>query len=225
MLSRGSSHPDTALDDTVNLTVPFMYAVFLIVILHIAVSRLIRQCTDGSRAEGLAFSEDNLRIVMSLTLVLAGEVQVDIRLLVSLESQECLKGDVEAILCERMAADRTLLILHITSGHTGILLHFLRIKIVIMAVGTVIMRTQGVNLRDTGHVRDKGRSYRTTGTYEIPVLVGLPHQFLRNDVHNGETVGNDGVQLPLQTLRNDRRQVVTVDHVSPVVTDLPQIPV
>ena len=74
MLSRGSSHPDTALDDTVNLTVPFMYAVFLVVILHIAICRLIGQRTDGSGPEGLAFAEDNLRIVVGLTLILTGEV-------------------------------------------------------------------------------------------------------------------------------------------------------
>ena len=57
-----------------DLTVSFMYAVFLIVILHIAISRLIGQRTDGSRPEGLAFAEDNLPIVMGLTLVLTGEV-------------------------------------------------------------------------------------------------------------------------------------------------------
>lgn len=35
---------------------------------------------------------------MRFTLVLTGEVQVDIRLLISLESKECLKRDIKSVL-------------------------------------------------------------------------------------------------------------------------------
>ena len=75
-----------------------LLASLLIIILHITESRLVRQRTDGSRPEGLAFSENNLRIAVGLTLIVAGEVQVDIRLLVSLKSQEGLKGNIKAVL-------------------------------------------------------------------------------------------------------------------------------
>ena len=44
------------------------------------------------------FAKDNLRVIVRLTLVLAGEVQVDIRLLISLKAQEGLKRDIKALL-------------------------------------------------------------------------------------------------------------------------------
>ena len=43
------------------------------------------------RDRGLSVTENNLTVRMRFTLVLTGEVQVDIRLLISLESKECLK--------------------------------------------------------------------------------------------------------------------------------------
>ncbi len=64
------------------------------------------------------------------------------------------------------------------------------------------MGAQGIYLRDSRHSGHKGRSYGSTGTYQIPVLVGLPHQFLCNDVHYGKSIGDNGVQFPLQPCRS-----------------------
>ena len=193
MLARGSSNPHTALDNPVNLTVALPVSPLLIVILHIAVSRLVRQRTDGARPVGLSFSKDNLRVVVGLTLVLTGEVQVDIRLLVSLEAQEGLKGDIVPVLHKRLPADRTQLIRHITAGHTGEFLHVLRVKVGVMTFGTVVMGTQRVYLGDTGHGSHKGGAHRTSGTNQIAVLIGLPHQLLGDDIHHGESVADDGI--------------------------------
>ena len=71
VLSRGSSYADTALYNTVDFTRSFMLAAFLIIILDIAICRLIRQCTNRSRTEGLTLSEDNFGIFMCLTLILS----------------------------------------------------------------------------------------------------------------------------------------------------------
>ena len=51
-----------------------LVAPLLIVIFYITECRFIRQGTDGSRTEGLSLSEDNLRVIVRLTLVLTGEV-------------------------------------------------------------------------------------------------------------------------------------------------------
>ena len=141
MLSRGTPHAHTALDDPVDLTVPFPVPALFIIVFHITISCLIRQRTDGSRPEGLSLSENNLRIIVGMALVLTGEVQVDIRLLISLKSKERLKWNVVSVLFQHGPTHRAFLIRHITSGHTGVFLYLFRIKIGIMAFGAVIMRT------------------------------------------------------------------------------------
>ena len=54
----------------------------LIVLFNIAKRRFIRNRADGTRAEGMPRPENHLRVLMRLALVLAGEIQVDIRFLV-----------------------------------------------------------------------------------------------------------------------------------------------
>ena len=74
MLSGGTAHAYTALNNPVDLAVSLAGSPFLIVFLYITESRFIRQCTNGSCTEGLALAEDNLRVVVGLALVLTGEV-------------------------------------------------------------------------------------------------------------------------------------------------------
>ena len=98
VLARGPADADAALHNAVDLAVALGLSMFLVIIFHVAVGRLIRQGADGARPEGLSFSENDFRVIVGLALVLSGEIQVDIRLLVSLKSQEGLKGDIKAIL-------------------------------------------------------------------------------------------------------------------------------
>ena len=84
------------------------------------------------------------------------------------------------------------------------------------------MRTQWINLCDTGHGSHKGTSDRTTGAHQIAVLIGLPHQLLCDDVHDGKAVGNDGIQFTLQTLLHDLRQRIPVHLVGLIVADIPE---
>ena len=74
MLSGGTPHTDTPLYNAVNLTVSLVNTALLVVALYKTERCLVRQGTNSSRAEGLSFSEDNLRVIVSLTLVLTGEV-------------------------------------------------------------------------------------------------------------------------------------------------------
>ena len=74
------------------------------VVLDIAISCFVCHCRDGTGLIGLSVAENDFRIFVGLTLVFTGEVQVDIRLLVTLEAQEGLEGDVKAVLLEFSAA-------------------------------------------------------------------------------------------------------------------------
>ena len=191
MLPRTSSDTRTARHKAVDLARPFPLSMILIIILHIAESRLIRQRSDRSRTVSLSVTENNFRIFMRLTLILSGKIQIDIRLLVPLKPEKRFKRNIEPFLLQRRSADRTILIRHIASGTAAESLNFFGIKIIIMAFGTQIMGTQGINFRNTRHIRHKRRTDGTSGTYQITVLDRFPYQFLRNNVHDRKTVGYD----------------------------------
>ena len=159
---------------------------------------------------------------MSLGLVLTGEIQVDIRLLVSLESQERLKRNIKSVFMELFSAHRAQLVRHIDSRLTGIGLNLITVKVHIMAFAAIIMGAQGVNLRDSRHSRHKGASYGSTGAYQVSILHRLPYQLLRNDVHYGKSVFDNGVQFLLQSCLYDLWQIGSIDLMGPVVTDLRQ---
>ena len=91
-----------------------------------------------------------------------------------------------------------------------------------MAVCTVIVRTQRIYLCDTRHSSHEGGSHRTSRAHQIAVLIGLPHQLLGDDIHHRKAVGDNGVQLPLQTLHHDLRELLPVHLMGPVVADVPE---
>ncbi len=123
MLSCGAPYPDTALHQSVNLRIPLGNAPLLVIFLHHAEGGFVRQRADGAGLEGIAVAEDHTRVGVRLRLVFAGEVQIDIRLLVAVEAQEGFKGNIKAPAVEFRAALRALLRRHVAARHTGILLH------------------------------------------------------------------------------------------------------
>ena len=97
VLPCSSADTCTALHDPVDLTVPLAGAALFIVFFYIAKCCLVCQRTDGSRPEGLTCTEDNFCIFVCLGLIITGEIQVDIRFLVSLETKEGLEGNVKSL--------------------------------------------------------------------------------------------------------------------------------
>ena len=187
--------PDSSasLYNSINLAVTFMHAALFKIVLHITECSLLRKGTDGSCFEGLAFAKDNLCVSVGICLVFTGEVKVNIRLFISLESKKSFERDIKSFFLHLCSALRANLVRHIASCHTCIFLYFRRIKITVFAVRirAEIMRWQRIYLCDTGHGRCQRRSYRSSGTYQISVLIGLPYQLLGNDIHYGISVGND----------------------------------
>ena len=225
MLARSTTDAGATLHNTVDLTVTLVLSPLFIIILHITKCGLFRKGTNGSCLECLAFSEDNLRIPVSIGLVFSGKVQVDIRLLISFETKECLKRDIKSFFVHLGATFRADLIRHVTPCHTCVFFYLRRIKIAVFTVRirTEIMRRQRIYLRDTGHSRCQGRTYRTSGTYQITILIGFPYQFLCNDIHHRITIGDNGVQLPVQTVLHDLRKRISVHFVGFCETDILKI--
>ena len=164
-------------------------------------------------------SENDLGIGVRLGLVFTGEVQVDVRLLIALKAKEGLKGDVKAVLFELLSAFGTHAAGQVDPAFTLVLHDQLRIKIRVVAVGAIIMRGQGIHLRDPRHGRGKGRSYGAAGTDQVTVLDGFPHELLGDDVHDRVAVGDDGPQLSLEPFFDDLRQGIPVHAVRLVIAD------
>ena len=162
MLSSGTSYPNAAFYDTVYLAGTLVFSTFFIIIFYITKCCLISQCTNCTGAEGLTISKNNFCILMRLTLVLTGEVKVNIRLLVSFESKKCFKRNIESVFYQLLTTHRAVLIRHVTSCHSCKGFYFIRIEIRIMALLTVIMGAKWINLRDSRHCSYEGRSYRTS---------------------------------------------------------------
>ena len=84
------------------------------------------------------------------------------------------------------------------------------------------MGAQGINLCNTSHECHKRGSYRSSGAYQITILHRLPHQLLGNDIHNRKSVADNGVQLLVQTILYDSWQLLAIQLVCFIVTDLRQ---
>ena len=119
MLARTSADSRTAHRNSVNLAFALSVAALLIVIPYIAECGLICKCADGSGLESMPLSEENFCILMCLCLIVTGEVQVNIRFFISLESEECLEGDIKSGLNQCFPAVGTYLIRHIESAAAG----------------------------------------------------------------------------------------------------------
>ena len=159
MLSRASAHARTALYNPVDFAVSFLASAFFKIIFHITKRRFIRQCADRTGTECLSCAENNFRIFMRLTLIFAGKVQVDIRLLIPLKSKERFKRNIETVLNQRLSADRAHFIRHITAAPAGKCLDLRRIKITVFTIWAAIMCLEWIDLRDTGHGGNEGRTY------------------------------------------------------------------
>ncbi len=132
VVRRTPTHPG---HDALNLTPALTDSFILIIMRHKTIRCLIRQSTNGPRTEGLAFSENNLRIGCApgsgTRRKSSGRYPAPYR---PLNPRNVSNGMSNPSFFQRFSALWTYLIRHITARHTRKLLYVFGIKIVIMAV-------------------------------------------------------------------------------------------
>ena len=173
---------------------------------NVAVGRFILNTGHRTGLEHVGLAEQFLGVAVHIRLVLAGEVQVDIRFLIAVETEEGLEGDVVAIHQHPGAALGAVFIRQVKAiVHAAV-----GDKLAILALGAAVVGRQTVHLRDTGKVRHSRGADRTTAAHLIAARIGVGHQLDRNDVQNRVAVATDGIQLLLQPLFHDLGQGVAV---------------
>ena len=63
-------------------------------------------------------------------------------------------------------------------------------------------------------VAAKGGTYRPSGAHQITICIGLPHQLLGNDIHHRISIGDNGIQLFVQTVFYDLGKHFTIHFMS-----------
>ena len=154
MLTGRALDADAAERKAVHLRLRQGLAALLEILEHIAIGRLFSQRADRAGAEHVAFSKQNLRVLMCVRLILRRKVQINVRDLVSLEAQKRFKRDVIAVPDQRNPAVRTEFLRKIKAA----VVSFVFMEFVIMALIAPVMRRKGVDLRDPGHKCGDGRS-------------------------------------------------------------------
>ena len=165
----------------------------------------------------MVVAEDLARVPVNARLILAREVQVDIRHLVALEAEEGFERDVEALLGERLAALRADFIRQVHAA--GVIL----VPLDVLVVRAEIVRRERVYLGDVRHERRERRADRTSRADQIAVRERLGNELLRDDVHDGVAVADDGVQLTVEPRLHLLGERVAIDALGLVVAHIAQV--
>ena len=97
VLSRGALYSYAALNKSILLRALNAHSLLVKPFLDEAVSRLVGKSADSAGLENVLCAEKSLRIFMRLRLEITREVEVDIGLLIAVEAEEGLEGDVVAV--------------------------------------------------------------------------------------------------------------------------------
>ena len=206
VLARGALDTGAAQAQAVFLSTVHGFATLFQIFFHITVSRFILQAGYSARLEHIFLAEQLLRIAVNVGLVHAGEVQVDIRLLIAVKAQEGFKRDIVAVHDHGFAADRAFFIRQVKAVHR----HSIINPLAVLALGAQVVRRHGVDLRNAGKVRHSTGADRATAAHLVAACVGKRHQLDRNDIQNSVTMTADGIQLFFQAFLQHIRQGVAV---------------
>ena len=142
VLRRGALYSGAADGKTLHLGVVEFDPTLLAVLLHKAVCGLVLYCGNGACLEYMVLAEEFFCIAMYLTLDFTREVQVDIRRLIALESEERFERDIMAVAYHINSAVRAVLLGEVKSGADGTV----RYELVVTALGAAVMRRQRIYL-------------------------------------------------------------------------------
>ena len=214
VLPRCALYAHKPLREAVLLRLAGLYAALLEVLFHVAVGGLFRERADRPGAENMVGAEKRLGVLVRLCLILSGEIEVYIRgLFVAGEAEERLKRDVEPIAAHTRAALGAVLFRHIRAAAVAAV----EDELAVAALGADIVRREGVDLSDAGHVRHDRRADRPTRADEVAVFERVFNELLRGHIYNVVVMVEYGVELNIHALLHERGRIFAVDAVHLVV--------
>ena len=161
VLAGGALHAGAAQGQALHLRVVEGPAPLLGEGLYVAEGRLFRHGGDGARLEHVVPPEKLLGKPVGAALLLAGEVQVDVRHLVPVKAQKGLKGDGVAVPVHGDVAVGAVL-----GGQVKARVHAaVGDELAVLALGAHIVGLQRVDLRDARHAGHKGGPHGPPGAY------------------------------------------------------------
>jgi len=209
VLAGGAADTHTAQGQPVQLRVGGRLALLLQIFLHHAEGGLFRQRADRTRTEHLGLAEHLDGVLVGAGLVFAGEVQVYIRHFAAAVAQERLKGDVKAVLDILRAADGAGLVRHIRAAAVAAVGDELRV----LAVGATVVRRQGVDLRDSGHICHQAGADGASRAHQVAVLQAALHQLLGRHIDHVVLTQN-ALELHVQPIHDELGRLVAVQLVA-----------
>ena len=211
VLARRALYADAARRETVFLRLRYGHAALFEIFFHIAVGRLFRKRADRARAEHMVTPEELFGVFMSVCLIFAGEVQVDIGNLVAAEAEERFKRDIKAVLGELRAAHGADTVRHVRAAAVLIAVRHEHVfKVGEFAFRTAIVRREGVDLRNSGHVRHQRGADASPAADEVAMLQRVLHELLCGHVNDLVMPAENGVQFFFDARCDELRRAFAV---------------
>ena len=171
------------------------FALLLTDLAAYTISVLILVSTDRTCLKCMCTAEKHAYISMSSRLVFAWEVKIDIRLLIAFESKECLERNILSVRYQFLAAFRAVLRRQVVTWTVFTWV----IELSVITLRASVMRRQRVNFGNTAHRSGKRRTYGTSGTYDVTVVIWLLNKSVRDVVHDRITVTDNGFKLSVES--------------------------
>ena len=216
MLARSALDAGKAFNQRSHMRRMHMQILALVIFSDKAYRRFVGDSSNRTGAANIVAAEKLLGVLVRHALVghsrriiginTTGEVQINIRNLVTMEAQENCKRDIVTVAQHPRAAFGTILRRQVKAA-VDLIVHK---EFAVTAMRTAVMRLQRIYLGNIQHRSNKGRAYAATRAYQVTAVDRMLNQLMRNIIQYGETVADNSVQLHLQAVLNNLRQLFAV---------------
>ena len=203
MLARSALDAGKAFDKRCHMRRMHMQILALVIFSDKAYRRFVGDGSNRTGAANIVAAEKFLGVLVRYALVrhcgriiwinTAGEVQIDIRNLITVEAQENRKRDIMTVAQHPRAAFGTILRRQVKAA-VYLIVHK---EFAVTAMRTAVMRLQRVNLGNIQHRSNKRRAYTATRAYQVTAVDRMLNQLMRNVIQYGEAVADNSIQLHL----------------------------
>ena len=216
MLARSALDTGKAFDKRCHMRRMHMQILALIIFSDKAYRRFVGDGRNRTGAANIVAAEKLLGVLVRYALVghggriigidTAGEVQINIRNLIAMEAQENRKRNIMTVAQHPRAAFGAILRRQVKAA-VYLIVHK---EFAVTAMRTAVMRLQRINLGNIQHRSNKGRAYAATRAYQVTAVNRMLNQLMRNVIQYGEAVADNSIQLHLQAVLNNLRQLFAI---------------